>query len=230
MLYLRSGACPSPAADSTRIPSGIRLRVSLTALLHQLHISARKVTARPKPILSLASHFSLSVCEKAMVDGPPALSPWPGAVPPPDAEGARNASLQDTKRVWSWLQFSSQVWGSRLVSFGDDYMGVIMDFQICIGMPSTPHVVIPNSRSYSSLSIAWVGLQRPTGGEWDGEIMAHTFPELQQMPFQKGRAQAHPYWCAHHLDPTASSLSPGSEELQRGRDTALLGKAKGART
>ena len=103
----------------------------------------------------------------------------------------------------SWLQLFRQVSGSRLVSFGRGYMGVITDFQICIGLPSTP-CVIPNSWAYSSLRIAWVGLQTTTGGEWDGETTGHTLPKLQQIPSQRRRAWGHPCRCAHHLGLIAS--------------------------
>lgn len=201
---------------------------------YPLHISACKAAARPKPILSLASHFSLSVCQKAMLDGPPVLGPQPAAPSSPAAEGARAACQQclstGHKGVWSWLQPFSQAWGLMLVSFVKGYMGAIRDFKICIGLPSTSHVVIPNSWLYSSLRIGWVGLQILTRGEWYGDIMDHTFPEPQQTPCQRRRAWAHPCQCAHHLHSTGPCLSPGSGELQRRRDTALLGNAKGAGT
>lgn len=80
--------CPSLAADSREALAEIPLCPLLQELpwlsapQYRLHIPAHKARARPHPVFSLTSHFSVSFFSVSLSKSsaePPRLSPWPPA-------------------------------------------------------------------------------------------------------------------------------------------------------
>lgn len=181
-----SDACPSLAADSRGALAGNSCSRSCPDS-QPSSISYIFLHTRPEPILSLASHFSVSFFSVSLSKKQcwtSRLGPWPAA---PVAVTCHQ-----------WLSAGHQ--GG--VELAADFelrlrLEISLRFEISLlwqwfhgtGLPSTPllclYVVVFKDR---------LGWPADTDRGRDGEITDHTIPELQQIPSLRRRAWAHPCW------------------------------------